>query len=169
MHIIGQIFWILAVWRWGDWRNWEKYHSTMLYMIAISLLYDVLSYRHTLWEFKDFWLPTHTWNSIVVTFIGFPCSVLIYLSRFPQNSIIKQIGHIIYWILIYSAIELFFILINLFDYHNGWNFGLSVLFNCVLFPMLLLHHKKPLLAYLLTVPIIICFLLIFDIPISKVK
>jgi hypothetical protein len=48
--------------------------------------------------------------------INFPFSVLIYLSRFPENSILKQFRHIILWILLYSAIELFFHLIHLFDY-----------------------------------------------------
>lgn len=169
MHIIGQFLWIFAAWRWGDWRNWEKYHSTMLYMVVFSLLYDVLTYNYSLWIFGDFFLPTHTLNSLAVTFIGFPCSVLIFLSRFPEHSIIKKVTYVALWAILYLAIEYFFLVIDLFYYDNGWNIWWSALLDVTLFPMLLLHHKKPLLAYLIGVPIIIFYLLVFNVPINKMK
>jgi hypothetical protein len=169
MHIIGQFLWILAVWRWGDWKNWKNYQSTMLYMIVFSLLYDVLTYNYSLWIFSDFFLPTHTLNSLAVTFVGFPCSVLLYLSRFPENSIFKQIKYIAFWITLYIGIEYFFVLFGLFHYYNGWNIWWSALLDATLFPMLLLHHKKPLVAYLISIPILIFYFIVFDIPISKMK
>jgi hypothetical protein len=169
MHIIGQFLWILAAWRWADWRNWKNYHSTILYMIVFSLLYDVLTYNHSLWIFSDFFLPTHTLNSLAVTFVGFSCSVLIFLSRFPEKSKINQIKYISLWIALYIGIEYFFVVIGLFNYYNGWNIWWSVLLDVTLFPMLLLHYKKPLVAYLISIPILIFYFLVFDIPISKMK
>jgi hypothetical protein len=169
MHIIGQFLWILAAWRWGDWRNWKKYHSTMLYMIVFSLLYEVLTYNYSLWKFSDFILPTHTLNSLAVTFIGFPCSVLIFLSRFPKNHRIKQIIYVSFWAILYIAIEYFFVGISLFHYHHGWNIWWSAFLDAIIFPMLLLHHKKPLAAYLISFLMIIFYFLFFNVPISKMK
>lgn len=169
MHIIGQFLWIFAAWRWSDWRNWKKYHSTILYMIVFALLYDVLTYNYSLWIFSDFFLPTHTLNSLAVTFVGFSCSVLIFLSRFPKQSKIKQIIYIALWVILYVAIEYFFVVIDLFHYDNGWNIWWSGLLDATLFPMLLLHHKKPLLAYLISILLVICYFLVFDVPISKMK
>ncbi|MBT2657919.1 hypothetical protein J7E81_22200 [Bacillus sp. ISL-18] len=169
MHIIGQFLWIFAAWRWGDWRNWRNYQSTLLFMIVFSLLYDVLSYNYSLWIFSDFILPTHTLNSLAVTFIGFPCSVLLFLSRFPKNNRIKQLIYVSFWVVLYIAIEYFFVVIGLFHYYHGWNIWWSALLDATLFPMLLLHHKKPLAAYIISVPIIIFYFLFFNLPISKMK
>jgi hypothetical protein len=169
MHIIGQFCWIFAAWRWGDWKNWRRYHETMLYMIAFSLLCEVLTYQHSFWMFEDFFLRTHTLNSLAVTFVGFPCSVLIFLSHFPGGTRVKQLIYIALWIALYVAIEYFFVFIDLFEYDNGWSLGWSVLFDAVMFPMLALHHRNPLLAYFLSVLIIIFYLSIFPIPLSKIK
>jgi hypothetical protein len=59
MHIIGSFLWILATWKWGDWRNWKKYQSTILYMIVFSLLFDVLTYNHSLFLVTFFYPLTH--------------------------------------------------------------------------------------------------------------
>ncbi|WP_372512770.1 CBO0543 family protein [Bacillus salipaludis] len=161
---------MVAVWRWGDWRNWEKYQSTILFKITCALLYEVLTYNYPLWEYSDFdtFLPTHTLNSLAITFVGFTCTVLLFLSCYPETKK-KQIFYIIFWVLLNSAIEISYHLIGLFKYYHGWNFWWSVLFNCVMFPMLILHYKKPLMAYALSVPIIIVLLLYFDVPIDKLK
>jgi hypothetical protein len=170
MHIIAAFLFIFAVWRWGDWRNWQKYHATMLYMITFSLLGDFLTYNYSLWIFSDFFLPTHSLNSIVVTFICFPATVLIYLSRFPfQATVLKKVLYISAWVFLYVAIEYFFIVIDLFHYDNGWHLGWSVLIDVVLFPMLLLHYRKPIVAYLLGIPFIIFLVMVFDLTIDVLK
>jgi hypothetical protein len=50
---------------------------------------------------------------------------------------------------------------------NGWSLGWSFLFDFIMFPMLRLHHKYPLIAYILSVPIAIFFIFLFDVPIEK--
>ncbi|MFS0901470.1 MULTISPECIES: CBO0543 family protein [Priestia] len=169
MRLIGLFLWIFAAWRWSDWKNWRKYHSTILYMIMFALLYEVLTYNYSLWIFKATLIPTHTLNSLLVTFITFPCLVLLFLSNFPEDVTTKKILHIIFWIILYSIVEYFYHAVGLFKYSHGWNFGCSILFNCIMFPMLLLHHKKPLLAYFLSIPIAIFYLIIFNVPISSMK
>ncbi|WP_407921229.1 CBO0543 family protein [Bacillus salipaludis] len=87
MQILGLFTFIVAVWRWGDWRNWEKYQSTILFKITCALLYEVLTYNYPLWEYSDFdtFLPTHTLNSLAITFVGFTCTVLLFLSCYPET------------------------------------------------------------------------------------
>ncbi len=168
IQILGLLMWIFAAWRWADWRNWEQYHTTILYKIALALLYDVLTYNYPLWEYSDFLVPTHTINGLTITFIGFTCTVLLFLSNFPSSKV-KQIFYFAFWVLLNSAIELFYHLIGLFNYYHGWNFWWSVFFNCIMFPMLILHHRKPLLAYVLSIPIIVFLLLMFDVPLNRMK
>lgn len=167
MHLIGQLGWIYAAWRWGDWRNWKKYQATILYLLCLDFLYNFLTYDYPLWKFSDFFLPTHTLNSLAVTLIGFPCSMLIYLGRYPEDSMAKKIIHTLLWIILFSSVELFYVLIGLFHYYHGWNFGWSVLFNCVEFLMLRLHYKRPLLTYLISVLSVIALMVLFKIPITK--
>ncbi|MCM3567248.1 CBO0543 family protein [Neobacillus mesonae] len=168
IQILGSLIFILAAWRWADWKHWERYHTTILYKISMSLLYDVLTYNYPLWVFSDFFVPTHTINALIVTFIAFTCTVLLFLSHYP-SSIGKQVLYIAFWVLFNCGIELSYHLMGLFHYDNGWNFGWSIAFNCMMFPMLILHHKKPLIAYVLSIPIIIILLLIFDVPLDRMK
>ncbi|WP_424511388.1 CBO0543 family protein [Scopulibacillus darangshiensis] len=166
--MLGLFLYVVAAWRWGDWRNWEKYQSTILYKIVGALLYEVLTYNYPLWEFRGSFLQSHTLVSLAITFIGFPCTVLIFLTFYPDSKI-KQFFYLLFWVMLNSAMELFYHLIGLFKYDNGWNFWWSILFNCIMFPMLILHHKKPLMAYIISVPIVILILLFFNVPINKMK
>ncbi|WP_430734291.1 CBO0543 family protein [Fodinisporobacter ferrooxydans] len=163
---------LIVVWRWGDWRHWEKYQSTALYFIATDLLYNFLTYNHSLWLYHPAHpviVPTHTLNNLMVTLIFFPCTVILYLSRYPAG-LGKQVVYILFWIGMYLSVEaVFHFYLGIFSYHNGWNYGWSILFNFVMFPMLRLHYKKPLWAYALSVVTIVSLMLIFQIPIYKMK
>lgn len=50
--IIISLF-LLACWKWGNWRNWKEYYPTILYFIIGDLSYKVLFYNKTLWEYRD--------------------------------------------------------------------------------------------------------------------
>jgi hypothetical protein len=65
----------------------------------------------------------------------------------------------------YGGIEFIMTLTGHIEYNYGWGLAWSVGFNCLMFPMLRLYYKKPLIAYLLSVPIGIFFLWYFDIPV----
>ena len=74
MYIIVRVMlWILAAWRWGDWRNWKNYQSTFLFFIMLDLLYIFLTYNYPLWAYahNDI-IPNHTFNNLLVTFISYP-------------------------------------------------------------------------------------------------
>ncbi|WP_339146758.1 MULTISPECIES: CBO0543 family protein [unclassified Sutcliffiella] len=167
--IIRIILWIFAAWRWGDWRNWKKYQSTILFFILLDLLYNFLTYNYTLWQYEPTSLiPNHTLNNMIVMFIFYPCIVLIYLGRYPSGKV-KQGAWIIFWAAFLSLIEFINNKAGLITFHNGWNIKWSIFFYLYSLPILRLHHKRPLLTYVLAVLITIGLLWIFKVPISKMK
>lgn len=170
MHLIFNGIFLGASLRWGDWRNWRKYHSTILFLWFGDLLYNVLCHDYRMWEYKESifaenLLSNHTIISLLIMFVAYPATVLIYLSKFPK-SIYKSIIWILFWVTLYSLIEYINLkYLNLVSHQNGWTIGWSVLFNFILFPMLWLHFKKPIIALLISIPIILFFVIYFNVPI----
>lgn len=42
---------IIALWRWGDWKNFEKYYPTLLYATLGNFIYKVIAlFQFHLWE-----------------------------------------------------------------------------------------------------------------------
>jgi hypothetical protein len=166
--IIGGIALILG-WKWGDWRNWEKYYPTILFMIVGNFLYNILTYNYPMWLYEEKFLPNHTLIEMVHSFVVFPVVVLIFLPRFPEKNISQKIGYVLRWVIIFVSVEWLMTKFNLFTYHNGWNIGWSILFNIVMFTTLRIHYKKPLLAWVISVFVVIFLMVFFDVPIDKMK
>lgn len=167
MNLAVDILIIYAVWRWADWKNWRKFHPSMLFAGGMILLYNVLALTHKyfLWKMEPS-LLTYSVEEIIHAFILLPGTTLIFLSRWPENGNKAQKAiYFLKWIALYSLIE--FLLSNLgaIQYHHGWNIGLSILFYCVMFPGILLHYKKPGLAYPFFILITILGAKIFSIPV----
>jgi hypothetical protein len=166
MHLGIAIWAIIAAWRWGDWKHWQRYQSTMLYFAAGNLLYNYFTSDFPLWHFNPDFLINHKITEVIYTFIVFPATVLLFLSRYPQ-SLKHRIYHIAQWILIYSALEWIGQVLGKIEYHHNWNFWWSVAFNCITFPMLRLHYVKPLAAFMLSVLFTVFFISYFQVPINK--
>lgn len=163
MHIAITVWAILAAWHWGDWKNLNQYHATMLYMPFMNLFYLFLTSTYPLWRLQpDLGLP-FTIVVALYSFIVFPCTVLIYLSHYPDPPK-KQILHIIKWVVIYIGVEWVGNMLTRITYGHDWHLGWSFLFVLVMFPMLRLHYKKPILAYLVSFFVIVLLLYLFDIP-----
>ncbi|CAG7617841.1 CBO0543 family protein [Paenibacillus allorhizosphaerae] len=114
-------------------------------------------------------LPNHTLISFTLDFISFPATVLIYLGHYPSEKA-KQILYILGWVLLYSMVE--FITLHTWNgisHHHGWNIGWSVLMNLITFPMLRLHYKHPLWAWVLSFCAAVLFWITFDLPVEKMK
>lgn len=165
MHLILAAITILSSWKWGDWRNWKKYHETMMYFALGNVLYNFLCANHFLWKLKPDFFPNHSITEIVYTFITFPATALLFLTNYPTGlkNIIK---HYITWILIYVGIEYFFYLTGRIVYQHEWNLGWSALFDMTLFPMLRLFYKRTLLAYGISVLMCIGWVWLFDVPVD---
>lgn len=166
-QITVSVIMALVAWKWGDWRNWKLYYPTMLYFIIGDFLYGLLTYNYALWEFESPLLKT-VMSDILISFVAFPATILLFLPHFPQIWV-KRILYILMWVVIYTVIEIISYHLGFFSYQNGWSIWWSILFNCMMFPMLRLYYKKPLIAWTITLPIVVIFLLYFKVPFSTMK
>ena len=169
VRVLLNVAFIIITWRWGDWRNWQKYHSTMLFFAFGSLLYDVLLYNYPMWEYSsDRILPNHTLSAIALDLIAFPCTVLLYIPHMPKTHL-KKTAYILMWGAIYSVLEWIMFCNHLITYHHGWNYWTSSLFDIEIFFILYIHYKKPILAYGLSLVTVVSLSFLFKVPISSMK
>lgn len=156
---------IAVCWKWGDWRHWEKYYPTVLYLLIGDFTVDLLMYNKPLWGFGKF-IECYQVLDIVVMLLIYPATVILYLTWYPM-AMGRQALYILLWIGIYTAIEFISYVTDSFCYHNGWNIWFSVLFNAGMFPLLTLHYKKPLLVW--PISVVLCFLVLwwFRIPFAQ--
>jgi hypothetical protein len=168
MYLFINIFYLIAGLIWGDWRNWKQYYPTILFFIIGDLLYNFLLYKKSMWIFHDLILPNHTMITLLAMTISYTATVLIYLGKFPEGWM-KRFFWFLLWSGVYLAAEYFNYKMGFITYHHHWNFGWSVFFTIIIFLILPIHQKKPLLAWLLSIIIIISLLNIFDVKISDMK
>ncbi|WP_449536320.1 CBO0543 family protein [Ferdinandcohnia sp. Marseille-Q9671] len=168
MYILVNIIYLLAAFKWGDWRNWKFYYPTILFFIIGDLLYNFLLYRKSMWLFHDVILPNHTIITILAMVVSYSATVLIYLGRFPEEWN-KRFFWFLLWGGLYLSIEYINSKLGFITYHNGWNMWWSVLFTGIIFIILPIHQKRPPLAWLLSILIIVSLLSIFDVKISDMK
>lgn len=167
MHI-GVILWsIFAAWRWGDWKNWQLYHPTLLFMPMANLIYGQLVNDHDfyLWRYHGDFLFSQETADFVYTLIAFPATVLVYLSNYPDTRG-KQLLHILKYVLIYISLEYIALQIGALSHCKGWNLGWSLWFNMITFSMLRLHHTRPSWAYAASVIVTVYLLYHFNVPLN---
>ncbi len=151
---------LVAFWK-SDWRNWEKYYPSMLYIALAASFYELISYEEFhLWEFeKSLFLSgfkVHLVHNLIVN----PLVVLLYLSNYPVKG--KRFFYSAKWIIGFWIIEWLASNLHIITYHNGWNLGWSLLFLIVMFPMIRLHHVNKTVALPLSVVISILLLMMFQ-------
>ncbi|WP_407928631.1 CBO0543 family protein [Alkalihalobacterium elongatum] len=174
MHIIYNLSFLLAGLIWGDWKNWQKYYSTILFFILLDLFYNFLTYNHPFWLFHENVFPSpflnHTTISLIIMFVCYPVTILIYLKYFFRtNNWRKRFFHYILGVILYLSVEYINLHIGLISFHNGWEMWHSVLFVLAMFIIFPIHYKKPLLAWLITLGILLLLLYQFEFPLEKMK
>lgn len=158
--IVIAICLLLLAWRWGDWREWRKYHATLLYIALMNFTYYFYTNHTELWEFHSSF--GHTVNETIYNFIINPLMVFLFLSTYPTRSKCRQSMQIIGFVFAFSLLELMqYKLLGSISYQGGWNYWWSVLLYVVLFPTLRLHYIHPLWAYVLSIGWIVGFLKVF--------
>ena len=160
------LLFVLVAWKWGDWRNWAKYYSTILYVIVFDLVYFGLTMGFPLWRYHHPVLG-YTYSDFLIAFIMFPATMLLYLPYQPKEKY-KQAGFLLLWVFIYAGIELLQSNIGGMRYFNGWQYWYSVLFDVLFFTMARLHFKYPLWTFavsIITVPIVLA---LFQFPFKHV-
>jgi len=169
MHIIYNLLFFLAAWRWGDWKNWTNYYPTILFFILLDLLYNFLTYNRPLWMFHERLLPTllpnHTLISLLIMFVSYPATIMIYLKNFYKTEKwVTRFFHYIFWVVLYLSVEFINIPLGLISYHNGWGMWDSVAFVMAMFIILPIHYKKPLWAWAFTLAVLLILWNQYDFP-----
>ncbi|MCC3646658.1 hypothetical protein LIS77_13540 [Cytobacillus firmus] len=145
----------------GDWKNWERYYPTMLYISVASFIYEFISHSHFhLWELEKGLLNlmgVHLLHNIIINpLIGF-----VFLSNYP-SCLKNKIFYYARWMFLFWAAEWLASRFHFISYHNGWNIWWSFQFVAIMFPMIRLHYIHKLRALFLSVPIAALYLFLFD-------
>jgi hypothetical protein len=133
----------------------------MLFIIVGALLYLCLYKNEPLWDLQKHILG-HVLTELLYAFTVLPLTALLLLTNYPE-SFKGKAYRISKFIAIFSIGELIFWKMGSISYANGWNIWLSIGWNCMMYPMLVLHFKKPLYAYAASIAGIMIFINLFPI------
>ncbi|WP_373687524.1 CBO0543 family protein [Clostridium estertheticum] len=158
-YIFQSLVSIYICYKLGDWENWIKYYPTILFFILSSVVCIVLTYDHPLWLYKP-QILNHTFTDLLISITVYPCTIMMFIPHLPKK-LPKIILHISIYVAVYTIPELIAVKLGYFTYHNGWNIWYTIIFNYIMFPIIILHYKKPLYAWLIALvsPHILFFLL----------
>ena len=170
-QIIVTIVSLLAAWKFGDWKHWELYYPTLLFTVLVNFVYNLISYNFPLWEYESPLLKT-TGSDLLLNLTAFPALILLYLThlvRLLQSQKRYVPLYLLGWIVFLASLEWTSYNLGFFSYHNGWSIWWSLLFDCIMFPVIWLHFKKPLWAVALAVFFTFLFMGHFGLPFSSMK
>ena len=111
-------------------------------------------------------IPSHTIIDLLHVVFSFPCVVMLFLGYMP-NGFWKRAVYIVLASVIYASVEYFMYIAGKFEYHNGWNTLYSFFFDIGLFSIVMIHYKRPLIAWLCILAIVPLFLWIVQFPYEK--
>lgn len=153
----------------SDWRNWKKFHSTILFMIAGSFMVGLITYNHTLWDLTSE-LGGHVLNDFLIAILFFPPTLLIYFTHYPINKgVSRKLFYITIWAILFTIVEMVEYFLDNINYNHDWNIWKSLILNLAMFSVLTVHQTKPLLAYVLFFIEVILLILICGISIGEFK
>lgn len=158
------ILWVFLAYKYSDWKNWRLYYPTFLFWGLGDAIYNFIFFNNPLWKYKDP-LLNHTLSEFFTVAIVFSSATLLYLSNYPKK-LYKQALYILIWITIFTGIEFIFKVLGSVIYFNSWNIGWSAVHNTYQFILLRLHHKNPLLAWVMAFIILAVMMNIFHIPLE---
>ncbi|MBC8062895.1 MAG: hypothetical protein H7Y18_19875 [Clostridiaceae bacterium] len=158
---------IIICYKLGDWRNWKIYYPTILFFILSSVVCILLTYDHPLWLYESS-IINHTFTDLFISITVYPCTIMMFIPHLPKE-IRKIILHIFIYVIVYTVPEFIAVKIGYFTYHNGWSIWHTLIFNAIMFPIIILHHKKPIYAWIVALisPHILFF--IMKIPYNSIR
>ncbi|WP_246943000.1 CBO0543 family protein [Bacillus pinisoli] len=168
MHLLLTIVMISIAIKYGDRKNLRNYGFTVYYVIICNLLYNILCKDHLLWSYKpDVFLQTRMNVELLYTFVILPGITFVFLSNFPfSTGKVKPILYIIKWVVVSLIIEYVYIKTDRLLLQNGYKYWMEFFFYPVMYGMIYLHHRRPLLSYIFSICIISFLLWYFNISIN---
>ncbi len=92
-----------ACFKWGQWRRWREFYSTILYVIIGDLAYNFVFHDNKLWEYVG--ILGHTYTALLLMFVVFPAAIILFLSHVPSG-FLKKAVYITAWAAVNTFIEL---------------------------------------------------------------
>ncbi|APH04724.1 CBO0543 family protein [Bacillus weihaiensis] len=162
MHIFyGALVLLLSIFK-GDWKNWENYYPSMLYIALSTFVYEYIAHSHFhLWDFqKTNFLSIMNIHFIHNLLIN-PFVAFLFLSNYPKKRM-KKILYYAVWSVLFIIGEVICRQTGDIIYSNGWTIWWSALFVITMFPMVRLHHTRKLTALFLSILFCLFYLTVFD-------
>ncbi|MBT2700621.1 hypothetical protein J7E79_25110 [Bacillus sp. ISL-40] len=167
--IIYSVIWIIAAFKFAD-RNWKVYYPTMLFASLGDALYELLCYKYQLWQLEPNGIQFAMIPILLLTLIGMPLSTWVYLSKYPfRKGVLSQSLYIAFFTSVYIVLEYFAVKGGSITYHHHWNLLWSLLFVMVMFMIIRIHFKRPILALIFSAIFAIFLCFIFDVTLDKMK
>ncbi|PFA69349.1 hypothetical protein CN378_03980 [Bacillus sp. AFS015802] len=174
MILIFLLIYVILGWRFGNWKKFYSYYPTLLFFIIGDLLSQFLLFNYSMWEFRpatplgDSLHLNHTIISLSKMAVQYTVTIAIFIGRLPSSTSGK-----LYWILLWTGVygltEGISHVLGMMTYHNGWHYGWDILFNLMMFTVLIIHHKNPILGWVISFPIILFLFIYLDVPYSALK
>lgn len=163
MILLLACLFVLACYKWGDWKNWRLYYSTILFLALGDLIYLYVSSVKPLWQYTAKLFPG-TLTTLIVALIIYPCTVLLFIPIYNKLRTWRKHVYIVIWVGIYFGLELLGLKYDYMQHFNGWNWRYSFLFDCLTFPMLIIHQKLTPAAWLMAAIIGVSITFYFKLP-----
>lgn len=146
--------------KFSAWKDWKKYYATIQYAVLWSFIYSLVYYRKPLWIFTKLISPVI--NDLIYTLILAPFTLMLFLTYLPPKYF-KQIKYIVIWAVLYTIAEWILLYHGYVRYDESWNILLSFAFNIMLFSLVTMHFKKPLLTWAITIILALGFMKLFPV------
>lgn len=168
MALLITCFLIIMITYNGYWREWKTYHTTILYIVICNVFQNMVTGDYILWKFHPYPLPSHEHADIFMSIVSLPLLTLLYLAVFFKSNLIQhRVKIFMIWTISSVGIQYFLYKIKYVSYHHGYKFWMEPLFYLAMYSFLPLHHRRPLLTYLLTVLVVLFFITYFNVPIGS--
>lgn len=165
MHLLLAIIIGFLVFFKADLHNWKEYQPTILYLVCCNLLYNILCQNKFLWKYHADFLSTQRATELIYSFWILPLVALLYLSNFPPKKagMSKKAWYVLKWIMASLFVELIYLKMVRIELMNEYKLWMEPFFYLVMYSMLRLHHKRPLLTYGFSVAIILFLMQVFHV------
>ncbi|PLR82515.1 hypothetical protein CVD25_14315 [Bacillus canaveralius] len=164
MHLFLIVFVITAAFIWGDWKNWYSYYPTMLFVALASILYNLLAANYWLWKYEPIPQFSYIITDLAYSFLVLPGATILYLSHIIGKESKKKVFYIFKWVICSSIVESIYYHFDMIHYFHGWNVYYSLMFYTVMYTIIYIHFRKPLLAIALSIPFTVFLIFFFDVP-----
>jgi hypothetical protein len=161
-HLICALSLLIGSFFFGNWKKWASILPTMYYISLMNLFYHHIAHTlKKLWELKKPFLNEFI-NGTIYTFVTLPSLAFLFLSHYPDGNRKRKTLYFLKWIVASLITEWFFLKMGYIKFYEGYSYAWEFLFYPMMYVMIRLHHRKPGIAQIVSVVIIVILFIIFD-------